>query len=253
MHVDVDKYAYLKSPVHNWDTRCKIISLLLIIFSISVMRSIFGALTGLTISISIALLSRLPARFLFRKVWYPVLFLIPLFLFLPFSSGGDAIYDLIIFNIYYEGLILSLLILIKTVSIILLFSIIMTTSPFIITTSAFRSLGVPVKLLNMILFTYRYIFVFLDDIRKMRIAMVLKGFKNTNRFRTFQSSANVIGSLLIRSYEQTERIFNAMILRGYSEEIPVSHEFSLKGIDILKLVFMVFIVIMMVFIEINFR
>ena len=91
MHVDVDKYANLDSPIHNWDTRCKVISILIMIFSITFMKSISSVLIGLVISILVTFISRLPKKFLFRKVLYPVLFLVPLFIFLPLSSGGRVI------------------------------------------------------------------------------------------------------------------------------------------------------------------
>ena len=48
------------------------------------------------------------------------------------------------------------------------------------------------------------------------------------------NSANLIGTLLIRSFEQTDRIYNAMILRGFNSEIPFQHGFRIQKIDVIK-------------------
>ena len=117
----------------------------------------------------------------------------------------------------------------------------MSTSTFILIASALRELKVPEKLVSMILFTYRYIFVYLDDLRKMRTSLKLRGFKNRNSMRSLKSSTSLIGSLLIRSFEQTERIYNAMILRGYTGKIYYNSEFNLELFDILFFIFLLII------------
>jgi len=81
-------------------------------------------------------------------------------------------------------------------------------------------------MLNIILFTYRYFFVFFEDLRKMRVALTLRGFRNRNGLSSLRSSASLAGSILVRSYEQTERIYRAMLLRGYNGSIIAHRKFN---------------------------
>ena len=94
----------------------------------------------------------------------------------------------------------------------------------------------PGKLIDMVLFTYRYIFVYLEDLRKMRVSLQTRGFKNRSSIRSFKNHANVIGSLLVRSFEQTERIYSAMILRGFSEKKRMVKIFKLRLSDLIKVI-----------------
>jgi ABC-type multidrug transport system fused ATPase/permease subunit len=87
-------------------------------------------------------------------------------------------------------------------------------------------------MLNIILFTYRYFFVFSEDLRKMRIALNMRGAARRGFFRSMGSAANLAGSLLVRSYEQTERIYQAMMLRGYQGRIVTDEIFSLRFADV---------------------
>ncbi|MCP4136070.1 MAG: cobalt ECF transporter T component CbiQ [bacterium] len=235
MHVDIDKYAQLSSGIHCWDSRCKIVSFLALVLVIAITRTIPGALAGLFLALVLMIVSRLPLLFLLNKVKVALLFLVPLFLLLPLTSGGKELYTWSVLSLYYDGLYMAGLIGIKTTAIILLFTVMMSSATFTETASALRTLKIPVKLLNMILFTYRYLFVYFDDLRKMKTALTLRGFRSRSRIRSWISSANLIGSMLIRSYEQTERVYNAMILRGYSGEMPYHHEFDLKGKDFVKM------------------
>ncbi|MDY6970672.1 MAG: cobalt ECF transporter T component CbiQ [Spirochaetota bacterium] len=234
MHVDIDKYAFIDSPVHSWDTRCKILTIIIFILCISSLSTIEIALSSMFLSFGLAFISRLPSMFIFKKVWIPFLFLLPLFLFLPVSSGGTVLINLKYINIYYDGLSLSFLILFKAIAIITLFIIMLGTSTFNRTAGALKGLKLSNKLVNLILFTYRYIFVYLETLRKMRTSLILRGFRSKNSIRSFMSTASLIGTLLIRSFEQTEKVYNAMILRGFEGGVAIQNEFKLESWDIIK-------------------
>ena len=234
MHVDIDKFANLDSPIHRWDTRFKISSLLLCIFCISALNSICIAFTANILTFALAAYSQLPWKFLFQKIKYPFIFLLALFLFLPISSGGNALYDFKYFKIYFDGLYLSFLIFFKAIAIITLLMTMLGTSSFNDSVKSLLALKIPAKLVNLILFTYRYIFVYLETLRKMRISLTLRGYRNKNSIMSLKSTAGLIGSILVRSFDQTDRIYKAMLLRGFEQEIPVKFESHFKAADVLK-------------------
>lgn len=234
MHIDIDSFAYLDSAIHRWDIRCKIVSLIFLVFCISSLKSFEGASISLVIALFYILLSRLPFHFILGRILYPVLFLVPLFIMLGISSGGEVLWSSPLINIYKDGIYLSSLILIKLVSIVFIFIVIWSTASFNNTACALRSLKVPSKLVFMLLFTYRYFFVFLEYLRKMKSSLKLRGYKSRGGLRSFRSTANLIGSLLVRSFEQTEQIQNAMILRGFQGDIISLERMQVRAPDLLK-------------------
>ncbi len=234
MHVDIDKYASLNSLIHNWDTRFKIISLMSAIVAISMLKTIELALCALFITSIITIISNIPVRFMLQKIKYPSLFLLPLFLFLPLTSGGKIITQFDYIHIYFDGIYISSLILVKAITIMTFFIIMLGTSSFNQSTKALLVLKIPRKLVNLLLFTYRYIFVYMETLRKMRLALTLRGYKSANSIKSIRNTANLVGSILVRSFEHTDRVYNAMILRGFEEDVIPINDFKYKISDVLK-------------------
>jgi len=235
--------------MNKWDARCRIISFTLIVFTISSLRTVNGVIAAFVLALLVILISGVPIRIILGKIRFPLLFLVPLFLFLPLTSGGEVCLQYSFITLYSNGLLLSCIIFFKTLSIISIFFVLMMISSFNETVAAMRSLKVPAKLINMLIFTYRYIFVYLEDLRKMRSALVLRGFRNRNNFHSLKSNANIIGSLVVRSYEQADRINNAMVLRGWSGEIKSLYSFDLKRTDVIKSVIMLLPVVLLAVVE----
>ncbi|NEP85179.1 MAG: cobalt ECF transporter T component CbiQ, partial [Okeania sp. SIO3B3] len=102
--------------------------------------------------------------------------------------------------------------------------------------------GIPPLLADMTLLSYRYLFEMGDDLRRMQIATRLRGFEgrklNAHTLRTYAALA---GSLLVRSYERSERIYQAMVLRGYGTDTRVQHEWHATAFDNLLLGIIIFV------------
>ena len=233
MHIDIDEKAHLQSVLHRMDIRFKIISLSVSALVISSCDTIIAAFLFAVYALMLTLFSGISVVFYLKKIYYPLLFLVPLFIFLPLSSGGNVLFSIFFISVYSKGLFISLLICLKVIAIIVLVNIMLNTAPFSDMASALKSLKVPDKMLNIILFTYRYFFVFFEDLRKMRVALTLRGFRNRSNIRSIRNSANLAGSILVRSYEQTERIYRAMLLRGYNGRIVSDKIFKTRLTDII--------------------
>ncbi|MDJ0681806.1 MAG: energy-coupling factor transporter transmembrane component T, partial [Xenococcaceae cyanobacterium MO_167.B52] len=90
------------------------------------------------------------------------------------------------------------------------------TAPFLSSVKGLRSLGLPSVIVDMTLLSYRYLEEVGAMVDTMERAMKLRGFDKHNfQYRNLQVLARLIGSLLVRSYEKSTRIYQAMILRGY--------------------------------------
>ena len=67
------------------------------------------------------------------------------------------------------------------------------------------------------------------------------------------SKASLAGSVLVRSYEQSERIYKAMILRGYGRPTCPLDDFQVRRRDVVGLVVALLVAAAFVATEILFR
>ncbi|MGD9146932.1 MAG: energy-coupling factor transporter transmembrane component T, partial [Anaerolineae bacterium] len=90
-------------------------------------------------------------------------------------------------------------------------------------------------LADMTLLSYRYLFEIGGDLSRMETAMRLRGF-GAHRLsaRGLGILAALAGSILVRSYERSDRVYHAMMLRGYGQA-PGSamDEFQTRSSDVI--------------------
>ncbi|NOX89325.1 MAG: cobalt ECF transporter T component CbiQ [Calditrichaeota bacterium] len=249
MHIEPDKYAHINSPVHHWDTRFKIVSLVGLIVGFSFIHKMALLPFILIISFLLIYLSRLPVRYLMKRLEYIIPFLLFAAILLSVTSGGETLYSFKMLKVYKEGLALGSVIFIRSIASILIFFVLLETAPFLQTMKALQALKIPSKLTGLVFFTYRYIYVYLEELRKMRIALRLRGYNDNSVLHTLKTNSAIIGSLLLRSLEQAERICTAMVLRGYSGNVQENSSFSARTSDYVKSLITFVIVLVIILIQ----
>lgn len=212
-------YQPRNSAIHHWPTRPKVLCLLAMMFAIAMVKQIIllpwigGVVLGLYLH------SRLPFQSLIRRLSYPGLFIVATVLLLPFSAGSTPLWQWGWLTLRQEGLTTAILIAGRFVSIIILGFILLGTTPFLDILRTMRSLKVPSLITDMTLLTYRYLFEVAEQLSTMRQAMTLRGYgyvpQSLKRRWTWLSA--LLGSLLLRSYDQSQRVYQAMRLRGYDQ------------------------------------
>jgi len=89
-----------------------------------------------------------------------------------------------------------------------------------------RSLGIPAVLVSIVAFMYRYVFVLVDEAQRLlraraaRSAGAGRGTGGTVVWRA-RVAGGMAGSLFLRTYERSERIYLAMLARGFDGEVRV--------------------------------
>ena len=224
MPLALDQYAHLDSPLHRWDPRCKLIGLLALIVAFAFVQSWPLIPVILGISASLIGLSRLPLRFFLRRLRYPGLFLLAVVMALPWMSGTTVLWQWGALTLRQEGLVATGLIASRFISILCLGLVLFGTTPFLTLIRTLRSLRLSPVLTDIALLTYRYLFDVSAMLSQMQQAMRLRGFQlRPRRFpsrQDCQQLAALMGTLLIRSYEQSERTYQAMRLRGHGQLQP---------------------------------
>lgn len=224
MALDIDRYAHVASPVQRWDTRYKVASLLIAILCFAVLDTLGAALLAWIAATLLMRSAQIPLPFLWQGLRWVVLFLLPFFVILPLSYPGPSVFA-------WEGFRLACLVVIKALAIVTASMAIFTTSRFDVTVLALQHLKLPRVFVQMLLFTYRYIFVFVEELRRRDTAMKARGFTPKTNMATLQVLGNFVGTILVRSFERTERIYKAMLSKGYVGEYPTLTRFSANTVD----------------------
>lgn len=231
---DPERYSGIDSPIHNWETRVKLITLFILLISVVIAGEVSQALAGLSMAIILVLISRLPFPHVLRFMKWPFIFLLPLLVILPITTDGETLFSYCSLALSRQGLHLGLLFMIRGIAAALLALIMVGTAPFNVNIIALKSLGMPGPLTQIFLFAYRYIFLFNDNLQTMRRSLASKGFKMRSSARSARIMAMAVAMLLIRSYERSVDVFNAMLSRGYQGGLPKSQKMEIKGSDLLK-------------------
>ncbi len=96
---------------------------------------------------------------------------------------------------------------------------------------ALDRLGVPHKFTHIMLFMVRYVEVIHQEYHRLRDALRLRSFRPGCNRHTFKTFGYIVGLLLLRSIDRSERISEAMKCRGFQGRFYVLTPFALSPID----------------------
>ena len=236
MKLRIDEYSNLDSPFHRWDARHKLIGLMALIFAFSFVRDLRMLLAMVVVTVIIYIISKLPVSFLLRRLRYPSFFLLAVVLTLPFLSGQTIIMSIGSLDLRQEGLLAALLIATRFLSILTIGLVLFSTPPFLTNIKAMRALGLPAVMADMALLAFRYLQEVGQDLQRMQTSMRLRGLRKRRlSIRGLRILAWLSGSILVRSYEQSEWVYKAMILRGYGHAPHPRGEFHTHSRDVIAL------------------
>lgn len=216
MKLALERYANLNSPIHRWEPTSKFTALLALIFAFAFVQKLALLPPMVLITILLYILAKLPLSFLLSRLRYPGLFLTAAVIFFPFVAGETAIISWGIFTIKEEGCQAALLIVTRACCILTVSLVLFGTAPILSSIKAMRSLRLPDIIVDMTLLTYRYLEELGAMLTTMEQSMKLRGFNSGKLTPDYlRKIAHLSGTLFVRSYERSQRIYQAMILRGY--------------------------------------
>ncbi|MDW7674193.1 MAG: cobalt ECF transporter T component CbiQ [Bacillota bacterium] len=216
--------------LQRWDPRLKFISLMILIFSFSFVQNLLLLPVILLISALLFMLSSLGLSFWLNRIRLPAFFLIFMGLILVLFSGETTLFQLGPLSVRQEGLFAVFVIYARFLSIMTVIIVLFGTSSILSIVKAMRALGLPLIITDMTLFFYRYLFDIGRDLQTMQIAMRMRGFKASKLGNLSYISA-LAGSLLVRSFEQSDRVYSAMTLRGYGQPAAFNEDFKAQAAD----------------------
>ncbi len=228
---EIDAFASLDSFIHRLDPRAKIVSFTVLIFSFAFVNDIKIALLILMFSALVLVSSRIPLTFAVKRIRLVFFFLFPLLIIMPVTVDGNEFVSISGISLSIEGLLYSSLIVIRAMAAVTLALIMLATTRFDVTMKALYALGVPGILVQMLMFTYRYIFVISDEFSRMWKAMECKGFRLKANYYGLSILGNTLGMLIIKSYDRTSRVYQSMLSKGYGGRPVTMIQFKMSAKD----------------------
>lgn len=228
---EIDKYSALDSPMHRFDPRAKIVAFIILIFAVVLLPTLKLAFVGLIGSILFLIASKLPHRFALQHIKWVSLFIVPFVIIMPFTVPGTEIFSFHGLTMTYEGLEYGILVAVRALSAVILVLPMIATTRFDITIKALDRLKIPNMLVQMFMFTYRYLFVFVVEFQRTWRAMVARGFQLKTSAYAMKMMGNALGMLFVRSYERGDRVYQALRSRGYTGSPRTLVEFKMHASD----------------------
>jgi cobalt/nickel transport system permease protein len=115
----------------------------------------------------------------------------------------------------------------------------LATAPLDATLKAARALHFPGLLVQLVLLTIRYTFLFATELARMRVALRVRGYRNRVSRLCYRTIGHVSGTLLVRGYERAERVGQAMRCRGFDGTFRSLTEFRTTAADVSAFVLVV--------------
>lgn len=170
---------------------------------------------------TVAAVARVPAGFLLRRLLIEVPFVAFAFL-MPFVAEGPRT-EVLGLSLSVNGLWGAWNILAKGTLGVAASVLLASTTELRELLLGLQRLRLPALLVQIASFMIRYGDVITDEMRRMRVARLSRGFEARGP-RHWGVLAKSAGALFIRAYERGERVHLAMVSRGYAGSMPVIDE-----------------------------
>jgi cobalt/nickel transport system permease protein len=213
------------SPLHRARPQCKIAAgLLFVLAVVATPREALWAY-GLyaLLLVGLARVGRVPLQFLARRLVVEVPFLLFAVL-LPVVGQGERL-EVLGLPLAREGLWAAWNILVKGTLGVAASVIVAATTPVPELLRGLERLRLPRAFTTVAGFMVRYADVIADDLRRMRVARLSRGYDPRWIWQA-RAVAATAGALFIRSYERGERVYLAMVSRGYAGSMPVLEDLA---------------------------
>jgi cobalt/nickel transport system permease protein len=217
--------------IRGLDARVRIVSAVCFGVVVVGLSSLPALSVALVISLGLLAASGLRLRPTLRRMAMMDSFVIFMLVLLPFTMPGDVMFSVWGFPASWQGFWRAVEIALTANAVILALMTLVGTLEPVTLGHALHKLRVPEKLVHLLMFTIRYIEVLREEYLRLRAAMKVRGFRPTTNFHTYRSFGYLVGMMLVRAVERSERILGAMKCRGFSGRIYLLQDFALSGAD----------------------
>ncbi len=219
-------------PIHGLDPRGRVLAAAAFAVVVTGLSSLPVLALAAVAALAMLPLSGLPPGPTLRRMVMMDGFILVMLVLLPFTTPGTP--ALILTGglvATREGLRLAAEIALTANAVILMLMVLVGTLDPVRLGHALARLRLPLRLVHLLLFTVRYIEVLRAEYDRTRQAMRARAFRPGSNRHTWVSLGQLVGMMLVRALERSERILQAMKCRGFTGQIPLLDDLSFGAGD----------------------
>lgn len=214
----MERTALRQSPLHCLDVRAKL--LVTVVFLVTMLSVPLTRLSELLLYFTFPILTAAMGGLDYRKVFRRSLAVLP---FVAFVGFFNLFYDrqpafMVGSVVVTSGWISFLSIILRGLLSVQALLLLIQSTGYYNMCRGMQRLGVPALFTTQLLFVYRYLYVLIEEALAMQRARDARSFGRGSY--PLKVWGTMIGQLLIRSFERSERIGCAMLARGFRGCIP---------------------------------
>ncbi|MBS7643430.1 cobalt ECF transporter T component CbiQ [Candidatus Bathyarchaeota archaeon] len=221
--VYAEKFQALSGLLQGIDPRvkfCSLVSLLVVAVGVRTITPLVILFVTITV---FAVVSKIPLKYFFlRATLFIPIFAAVIALPLPFITPGTTLtvigYNEYVIYITREGVYRALQFVFRIWVCVGLLVLLMSTTRFTAIIRALETFKIPRVFVMMTGVTHRFIFLFINEAYRMLLAKEARNVGREQRMQVMKSLAYIIGTLFIRAYERSERVYLAMMAKAYTGE-----------------------------------
>lgn len=234
MTLGLDITAAPASPLRRLDPRWKLGAIGGAVVGVALLQQPLPALAALAGGVGLALLARLPAGWYLGRLGVALAFPAFFAVWLPFvAQPGHDVGAVGGVTVSLTGVRHAVALLAKAACVVSLVLVLLATAPAQSTFQAAHSLHAPGWLVQLLLMSYRYVFLLAEEFGRLRTALRVRGYRNRANLHSYRTIGQVAGTLLVRGHERSERIAQAMRCRGFDGRFRSLQAFRTAPADVL--------------------
>lgn len=234
MNTTVTPLPCPESPLRRLDPRWKLAGLVAAALAAASLRTLAAAVAALAAALLLAALGRMPLRWYLVRLGGVAVFVGPyaalLPLLTPAAAGPSG--ELAGLHVSYPGLRAAGVLLCKALTLVTLVLVALVSTPLADLWKALHALRVPGLLVQLLALSYRYSFLLAGELARLRVALRVRGYRHRASRRGYRTAGLVAGTLLVRGFEQAERVGQAMRCRGFDGRYRSLSNFRTRPADL---------------------
>lgn len=219
------------SPVHRVDPRARIFVALAWTVVLALGSEAEVLVGGALAALLLVLAAEVPLAKFWGRFHGLNLLMLGLFLVLPLTTPGSTAFSFAGLPVSGAGLLLASRIALRANAIFLVWTALVSTMSPVAFGHALSRLRVPTALVQMLMFTIRYIAVLVEEHQRLLRAMRMRSFAPRFNAHTLRSYGYLVGMLLLRSFERSARVLAAMKCRGYDGRFHMLDNLNFRTSD----------------------
>ena len=203
-------FSHALHPIHSGpsylaqiDPRARIAAAVILALIVAVARTVPAMALAMVAAAGLVAMARISPGHLLRRLLPLEILLAVLMIVLPWPAYSQ------------EGILLATVVALKANAVVLTVAALIGTMDAVTLGHALAHFHVPAKLTQLLLFMVRYFDVLGREYVRLRAAMRVRCFRPAMNGHSYRALGYLVGMLLVRSFDRSERVLAAMKCRGF--------------------------------------